>query len=66
MNSTTTPQIQVATIRPGDHVRLVGGPTCWLEVIDANDPARLTLAAPNGVQLKCGRQTVAEISRRPS
>lgn len=62
----TTPRIQIATVRPGDMVRIVGGPACWLEVIDTSDPSLLTLAAPNGCQLKCGRQTVAEISRRPS
>lgn len=61
----TTPRIQPATVRPGDMVRLVGGPTCWLEVIDANDPALLTLAAPNGCQLKAGRQTISEIARPP-
>lgn len=63
MSATTTPQIRTAVIRPGDMVRLVGGPACWLEVVDTSDPALLTLAAPNGCQLKCGRQTISEVSR---
>lgn len=64
MNGTTR-RLQVMNIREGDHVRLVGGPACWLEVVDATDPALLTLAAPGGIQLKAGRATVAEVTRRP-
>lgn len=56
-------RIEAATVKEGDHVKLSGGPNCWLEVVDCSDPALLTLAAPNGVQLKCGRQTVAEVAR---
>lgn len=64
MNATTK-KLEPATLRVGDHVRLVGGPSCWLEVMETTDPALITLAAPNGVQIKAGRQTVSEISRRP-
>ncbi len=59
----TTPQIRTATIKPGDHVRLAGGPSIWLTVEDVSDPALVTLRAPGGALVKAGRQTISEVSR---
>lgn len=57
-------RLAATRIQVGDAVKLAGGPSCWLEVVSTDDPSLLTLRAPSGVEVKAGRQTVAEIHRK--
>lgn len=47
-----------SSIRPGERVYVQEMPVMAQEVIDASDPALVTLQTPSGATLKVGRQTV--------
>lgn len=53
--------VELAQIRPGDHITVSGWPPAHLEVVDASDPALLTIRAPSGAELKIGRQCVGTV-----
>lgn len=53
--------VELAQIRPGDHITVAGWPPDHLEVIDTSDRALLTVRAPTGRELKIGRHCVGSI-----
>lgn len=53
--------VELAQIRPGDHITVSGWPPMHLEVIDASDPALLLVRGPSGRELKIGRLVVATV-----
>lgn len=63
--TTAQRRIEVAKIKPGDHVTISGWPPAHFEVVDGSDPALLVIRAPTGRELKIGRQCVAAIVPAP-
>lgn len=54
----------IMTIRPGDHVTIVGMGARWFTVKDTSDPSLILVETDTGRQFKTGRMCVTEARRQ--